>query len=194
MRHKTKVLLTSAALAGLIGLAASGASYAGGDWHGKGGQGSYGGHHGSQHSGMHGGMRGGMHGAGHGRDMFKRFDQNADGKVTQEEFDAVRAEKFAQYDGDGNGTMAIDEFQALWLEHMRPRMVDHFQDLDEDGDGQVTSAEFNEPMSRMFSYLDRNDDGTVAMKELKGRHRGGDRHHKYGRGYDDDDKNEKDDD
>lgn len=41
MRHKTKILLTGAALAGLIGLAATGVSYAGGDWHGKSG------HHGS---------------------------------------------------------------------------------------------------------------------------------------------------
>ena len=74
--------------------------------------------------------------------------------------------------------MALEEFQALWLEHMRPHMVDRFQQLDEDGDGEVTADEFNDPMSRMFAYLDKNEDGSVTKKEVKRRH------HRY---YDDDD-------
>ena len=90
MQRKTKILLTAGGLAGLIGLATMGASYAGGDWHGK-----YGGYHGGYNGGYlgggHGMGHGAMHGGGmHGRDMFERFDQNGDGKVTQEEFDSLR--------------------------------------------------------------------------------------------------------
>ena len=188
MKRNTKFLLTGAALAGLIGLATVGVSHAGGDWHGK--YGSYGGHHGGYGMG-----HGGGHGPMHGRDMFNRFDQNGDGKVTQEEFDAQHKSMFAKFDGDGSGTMALEEFQALWLEHMHSRMVDLFQALDEDGDGQVTPAEFNDPMSRMFLYLDRDEDGSVTKEELKRRHHRGERYHRYHRDDDDDrEEYEKDDD
>jgi Ca2+-binding EF-hand superfamily protein len=82
--------------------------------------------------------------------------------------------------------LTLEEFQVLWLEMARPMMVDRFQDLDEDGDGLVTAAEFGQPLAAMFVYLDRNDDGAITVEELRGKHR------KYD--HDDDEEDDDDDD
>jgi hypothetical protein len=51
--------------------------------------------------------------------------------------DAVRAERFAQFDEDGDDVLDLQEYEALWLDAMRTRMVRAFQRLDIDGDAQV---------------------------------------------------------
>ncbi len=172
MTKKSRYLIGTAILAAVVGSVAAGASFAGSDregYHHYSG-GAFGGHHGK-----------GRHGA-RAFEMFQRFDRDRDGKVTQEEVDALRNDKFKAFDRDAGGELTIDEFQGLWLEMARPRMVDHFQRLDGDGDGKVTRDEYDRPFAFMMSRHDRNGDGVVTMKELRrGSH--GDR-------YDDDDNND----
>lgn len=169
MSAKTRYLIGAAILAAVVGTVAAGASFAGSDREGY--------HH--YRGGAFGGHMGkGDHG-GRAFEMFQRFDRNQDGKVTQAEIDAVRDDKFKAFDGDAGGTLTIDEFQGMWMEMARPRMVDRFQRLDADGDGMVTRDEYDRPFAYMMSRHDRNGDGMVTMKEMRrGRH--GDR-------YDDDD-------
>ena len=85
------------------------------------------------------GMMGGM-GLGLGN-MKAMLDANGDGKVSAEEARSGLTAKLAEYDADGDGTLSIAEFETLHSAMIRETMVDRFQALDNDGDGQVTEAE-----------------------------------------------------
>jgi Ca2+-binding EF-hand superfamily protein len=120
---------------------------------------------------------GGHHGRGHGGGawLFESFDANGDGRLTQIEIDEVRQGRLQEFDADGNGSLSLEEYQALWMSAMRERMVDRFQAHDDDGDGQVTVEEFAEPFNRMVSRLDRNEDGELSEDEIRRRDRDRDR-------------------
>jgi Ca2+-binding EF-hand superfamily protein len=117
----------------------------------------------------------GRHGRGHhggfGAGLFEAYDANGDSRLTQAEIDQVRQSRLSEFDRDGDGSLSLEEYQALWMDAMRERMVDRFQGHDDDGDGMVTSEEFAEPLDRMVSRLDDNDDGEVTMDEIRRRHR-----------------------
>ncbi len=119
------------------------------------------------------GMRGGWGGhrmggmAGMGMtQLFERADANGDGSVTRDEAAAFVGGRLSANDGNGDGNLTLDEFQPLYLELTRPMMVRGFQFLDADGDGNVTEAEMNRPVERLFDRADRNDDGAIAEDEL----------------------------
>lgn len=112
-------------------------------------------------AGGHGpGFRGHRFG-GPGPTLLERFDANGDGAVTQAEIDQVRAGRFSTSDTNGDSALTLDEYQALWLDLMRERMVDSFQELDADGDGRITAAEYDRPFASMVNRLDRNGDGRI---------------------------------
>ena len=120
--------------------------------------------------------REGRHGGGHGRggDMMRRlqeFDLDKDGSITQAEIDQVRQGQVAQFDANKDGTLSLEEYQALWLDRMRERMVDAFQEHDDDGNGQVTPEEFNERFSALVERLDRNGDGQLNADDRRGNRR-----------------------
>ena len=127
--------------------------------------------------------RGGRHGyhhgrgdrRGHGRDMmrqFQTFDADGDGRITQAEIDQFRQNQITRFDADRNGTLSLEEYQALWLDAMRERMVDAFQEHDDDGDGQVTAEEFNERYTGLVERFDRNGDGVLSPEDRGMRRRG----------------------
>ena len=117
------------------------------------------------------GSRHGAHGHfGKARRMmriFDKFDTNKDGVVTQEEIDKARADQLKRFDKDGDGKLSLKEYEALWLDAMRERMVDRFQRLDRDGDASVTLEEFVAPTRHLVFWMDRDDDGKVRMDELR---------------------------
>jgi Ca2+-binding EF-hand superfamily protein len=119
----------------------------------------------------------GRHGHGHygGPGFFEAYDANGDGRLTEAEIEEVRQSRLTEFDQDGDGSLSLEEYQALWMDAMRERMVDRFQSHDDDGDGMVTSEEFAEPFGRIVSRLDRNDDGEVTADEMRRRHRDRDR-------------------
>jgi EF hand len=104
--------------------------------------------------------------------LFEQFDTNQDGRVTQAEIDQARQSRLAEFDQNGDGSLSLEEYQALWMDAMRERMVDRFQAHDDDGDAVITVEEFAEPYDRMVSRLDRNGDGALTPDEL---HRHGER-------------------
>jgi Ca2+-binding EF-hand superfamily protein len=122
----------------------------------------------------HGGW--GHHGGAPGERLFEAFDANQDGTLTQAEVDQARQAQLAEFDADGDGSLDLEEYQALWLDAMRERMVDQFQAHDDDGDGVVTAEEFGERFGRIVSRLDADGDGELTMDELRERrmrgHRG----------------------
>jgi hypothetical protein len=174
MHTRTKVVIAAGALVAVAGALALGTPFAGergrGGWHPA--QAGWGG-------GWHHGLAGGMM-SGRGWSMLEQFDADGDGKVTQAEVDAVRAERFAAFDQDGDGRLSLEEYQALWLDAMRRRMVDQFQALDDDGDAAVTVEEFVAPFARVITRLDANGDGELTADELRARHRAGERRPRRG--------------
>lgn len=135
------------------------------------------GHSGFRHGGFHGaGFHGGdfhgqagIRGRFRGQRLFAAFDTDKDDVLTQAEVDKARGAQFAKFDKDGNGSLGLAEFQALWMEVRRKRMVDAFQRHDDDGDAKVTRSEFNERFARIISRLDSDGDGKVTRAELRER-------------------------
>jgi Ca2+-binding EF-hand superfamily protein len=113
------------------------------------------------HDGMHG------HGGAGAMEMFDRFDQDGDGRVTAEEVTGQRTARLQEFDTNGDGTLSLEEYEALWADAMRERMVRGFQRHDRDGDGQVTAEEFERPFTRMADRLDRDGDGAVSREEVQ---------------------------
>ncbi|WP_068114374.1 EF-hand domain-containing protein [Tropicimonas marinistellae] len=118
-----------------------------------------------------GGKRG--HGGGHfggriGSEMFttlfNQIDANNDGSVTQEEVDAFRAAKVSEADASGDGGLSIEEFDTLYREFTRSRMVDAFQDLDADGDGVISVEEMDARFGDVVERMDRDDDGALTLQ------------------------------
>lgn len=135
-----------------------------------------GGHRFERHGRHHGHYGEGRRGGGrHGARMMRHlqtFDANGDGAVTQAEIDQFRQDQISQFDADNNGTLSLEEYQALWLDQMRERMVDAFQRHDDDGSGEVTPEEFNERFSGLVERLDRNGDGQLSRDDRRGKRRG----------------------
>lgn len=111
--------------------------------------------------------RGGHHDrSGGATALLETYDTNKDGTITQAEVDTVRKDRFARFDANGDGKMSLDEFQGLWLEAMRRRMVAGFQALDADGDASITLDEYQKPAARLIRRFDVNGDGAVDSAEL----------------------------
>ncbi|SDK02277.1 hypothetical protein [Aliiruegeria lutimaris] len=98
------------------------------------------------------GMMPGFGGPGMMGGVFGDLDANDDATVTADEARDGMAAALAENDGNGDGTLSLEEFKALHDQAIRPQMVDRFQALDEDGDGQLTQDEVTAPadwMARM---------------------------------------------
>ncbi|MEQ9491855.1 MAG: EF-hand domain-containing protein [Alphaproteobacteria bacterium] len=131
-----------------------------------------------------------MGGFGHhgqaAQQMFKQFDTDRDGTITAAEMDARIARTLSDNDGNKDGSLNLAEFEDVWMTYTRFKMVDMFQRLDEDGDGQITEAELTEKKTAMMYRADRDGDGQITKSELRFGHH---RHHD-----DDDDHRYRDDD
>lgn len=155
------------------------------DSHGHGGQAGRGadaGHHDMMQNmmGMHSRMMGGgmdmMQGKGGGgmsmmHPMMGMLDADGDGTVTPAEARDGLQSQLAEYDADGDGTLSLSEFETLHSAIIRESMVDRFQFLDDDGDGQVTADEIVKPADRM----ERMQAMRERMMQDDGRQGAGDR-------------------
>ncbi len=100
--------------------------------------------------GQMGAMGGQMDGQmGGGFALFGEADTNGDGRVTPQEARDAQLAALKKYDANGDGTLSLDEFEALHSAAIRERMVDRFQALDNDGDGKITTDEVTAKADRM---------------------------------------------
>ena len=143
-------------------------------------------HHGSGHyrrdrscgEGKGWGRAAGMHsGRGHHAHRIDRmirliefYDLDGDDRVLQTEIDKSRADRLAAFDTDGDGTLSLQEYEALWLDVMRERMVDRFQSHDDDGDGHITPEEFSKRTAHLVLRRDRNEDGAISIEDVRRGH------------------------
>lgn len=96
------------------------------------------------------------------------YDSDADGTTSVAELrDALQSE-LSGFDADSNGVLDIEEFEKLNAARIRNQMVDRFQALDEDGDGQVTQDEMTAPADKMQRRMDRQ----ARSRSMSGMHGG----------------------
>ena len=97
--------------------------------------------------------------------LFTQIDTDQNGSITQAEIDAFRASKIGAADTSGDGALSIDEFDTLYREFTRTRMVRAFQGLDTDGDGVISAAEMDARFSNVVDRMDRDDDGALSLQD-----------------------------
>ena len=98
--------------------------------------------------------------------MLAQDDQDADGKVSAEEFSGPQ-ELFDRLDQDGDGYIDTSEGQQTMRANGRGnRVPGRFQQDDANGDGEVSRSEFSGP-SDHFDRLDLDGDGAIQESEAQ---------------------------
>jgi hypothetical protein len=85
---------------------------------------------------------------GQGMGMGMMMGSGMKGFGSSDLFRNIPMSKLAEFDADGNGTLSISEFETLHSALIRESMVDRFQHLDANGDGQITSDVLARPADR----------------------------------------------
>ena len=108
----------------------------------------------------------------HRAKMLERYDTNQDGAIDRDEFTAGRDDWFTNLDNDADGVVTQSEFdEAIARFHEAhdggERHGPDFSKLDTDGDGNATRAEFEAAADRLFTRFDRNGDGVLSPDDRK---------------------------
>ena len=108
----------------------------------------------------------------HRAKMLERYDTNQDGAIDRDEFTAGRDDWFAKLDSDADGVVTQAEFEAAIARFREShdgsnRHGPDFSRLDTDGDGNATRAEFEAAAERVFARFDRNGDGVLSPDDRK---------------------------
>ena len=108
---------------------------------------------------------------------FVALDKNTDDTISKEELGRsvvarVRGE-FVRADGDENGSLSKEEF-GEFVKRVRASYL-AFEDLDKNADGQLSGKEIKGPArttitDARFSQLDKNHDGSVSREEFFFKH------------------------
>jgi len=130
------------------------------------------GRHGDKDRGRDHGNRGERrnHGRGHQggammMEIFAKVDADGNGSVTQEEINSFRTAQVSGADTNGDGALSIEEFDTIYRDFTRSRMVDAFQGLDADGDGVISPAELDAKFGKVVEKMDRNGDGALTIED-----------------------------
>jgi len=99
--------------------------------------------------------------------VIERLDLNEDGKISKEEVDKVRDERFAKFDTDNSGGLTIEELEAGREAEKQERRAEMLSRIDTNGDQEINRDEFGGRELRLFDRLDANEDGEISEDELK---------------------------
>jgi Ca2+-binding EF-hand superfamily protein len=110
--------------------------------------------------------------------FIQQLDTNGDGSVSLEEALTPQKSRFSETDSNGDGFVVVEEattafnaqVPAEMLEAMKERgMPDpgetFVKNLDQDGDGKISPAEFEAPTVESFNRMDSNSDGLASRDE-----------------------------
>lgn len=109
-----------------------------------------------------------------GAKFLKRFDANADGKVTEAEWPKKGRMTFAEADANKDGAVMADELAKMRAPHDGKQKdgKDGLARLDTDKDGKVSLAEWSALGDKMFARMDDNGDGKIVKDEMPKHHMG----------------------
>jgi len=91
------------------------------------------------------------------RKAFAMVDQNGDGKVTFEEFEAQKIITFSAHDKNQDNSLSRDEVHFT---------REQFDALDHNKDGKISGLEFDDSPLGRFETYDLNKDGFIDLQEF----------------------------
>lgn len=92
------------------------------------------------------------------------WDLDKNGLVTCDEWKNYASTSFREADGNGDGALADDEFQAM-AKNDRLFDIADLKYYDNNGDGRVAADELTGKPNRAFALLDKNGDCQIARDE-----------------------------
>lgn len=97
--------------------------------------------------------------------LFREFDANEDGAITEDEVPGFAWDYLIDraVDGDGNGSITRAEIDAV----IEARRLERFQDRDENSDGLLSEDEVGERRWNLLQNADTDSDGGVSFDELQ---------------------------
>ncbi len=99
--------------------------------------------------------------------MFKKFDANGDGKLTQDEVPADLWAKLQAGDANGDGAITADELPKPPADGDKPRGPEAlFKKHDANGDGALTADEVPAELWEKLSRGDADGDGKITIEEM----------------------------
>jgi Ca2+-binding EF-hand superfamily protein len=102
---------------------------------------------------------------------FKMMDKDGDGKVSRTEHAAAAKQMFAQCDANQDGIVTSVEMDAAMAAKGEKvgkndkTSAEKIKMIDQNGDGQLTSAEHEAGTEQMFAKMDADSDGSLSKKE-----------------------------
>jgi len=109
--------------------------------------------------------------------VFKRFDSDGDGNISNAEFMKVGNQDFKAFDANKDGSVSKAEFldpkprrlgkaSDSDLAQAKEIWTRQFQMLDTDKNGALSEAEHEKAGKRSFTHIDKNKDGEITMAEM----------------------------
>ena len=102
---------------------------------------------------------------------FKMMDTDGDGKISRAEHAAVAKQMFDQCDANHDGIVTAAEMDAATARKGETPAKDDktaaekIQMIDQNGDGQLTTAEHAAGSEKMFAKMDKDGDGFLSKAE-----------------------------
>jgi Ca2+-binding EF-hand superfamily protein len=100
--------------------------------------------------------------------IFDSADTNGDGVITREEFHAARERAFTKLDRNGDGYIDKDDLSGRLAgrQKAQERLAQLVTQLDQDGDGRVSKAEFVDGPTPLFDRADADHNGELSRDEV----------------------------